>query len=500
MKQPTIVTALSAASLLQSVLAQQPAIVLAGLEPVCVDQNGVIIYEQPAYYSTIFNTAGTIFNFLGGTHSLVIENPPQTIITSTILTTTITTTATTTATVTTGTGNSNTGSSATIGQGITAGTTTAIPSTPPFALAYVVDAELGRHPSGFAGDNGTSSDPADADSYYLQDGELRTTDGRVVGGNESDAWALISATPYEKEVTTTFYLVDGVLVWDSPDRGEATFYQCGNNLFAGFPRPPPYNNCTEATIGAISKSDLAEEPSVSSTTSQRSSTTTDAGNGSGSSTTTSHSSDRPDSGTSSTTSRLAGGSTTSGSTVNEGSMTTASSSSDDVVTPPSTSSTMSVTMTTSAGGSSPTPGGDSVDGGCPGSPYGSLYFGYDIYCGYVVDPGDRSQDLGYPDGTPAESFDECTVICDTTDGCTGLSYIEASSICYIHGGENKDPVPRAGWDGATKSDGSDGGHGSESSSTTTGTTMTTTQADGPTSSTAMTATSSPGAPDASTLR
>ena len=100
MKQSTSRLLLSAAAVLPSVYGQR--LINEGTDSVCIEPLHTIVFEYPAYFSSVFQTAGTINNFFGGTNSLVINNPPETIITSTIVTTTLITTATTT--VTTGTG------------------------------------------------------------------------------------------------------------------------------------------------------------------------------------------------------------------------------------------------------------------------------------------------------------------------------------------------------------------------------------------------------------
>jgi len=128
MKSTTVLLAL-----LPTIYAQAPQVIGAGIDPEC-DNALHVVYEYPAFFSTVYESAGTIFNFMGGTNSLVINNPPQTVVTSTMLTTTVTTTATTTATVTAG---GNNVVSATIGAGIPSGTVTSIPSSSPFAIAYL---------------------------------------------------------------------------------------------------------------------------------------------------------------------------------------------------------------------------------------------------------------------------------------------------------------------------------------------------------------------------
>ena len=263
MKPSTSQLLLSTAALLPSIYAQAPQVVEPGLEAVCDD--AVTVIEYPAYFSTVYESVGTIFNFMGGTNSLVINNPPETIVTNTVLTTTVT--ATTTATVT-----ADLGAAAILGAGLPTGTVTSIPSTSPFVVAYVVDA-VGLQRLTFTGPDGSTTDPDDADAFYLQDGELRTLDGDKVGRNESDTYAAMMATPYDNDVTTDFFLVDGMLRWDSPDRGEATFYDCGGNLFAGFP-DAPFDNCTEAMVGAVAVDALYLEPGSSTSTSSTSTSST----------------------------------------------------------------------------------------------------------------------------------------------------------------------------------------------------------------------------------
>lgn len=91
---------LSATAVMPSVYGQM--LMNQGTDQVCLDPVHTIVYEYPAYFSSVFQTAGTINNFFGGTNSLIINDVPQTVITSTILTTTLITTATKTATATGG--------------------------------------------------------------------------------------------------------------------------------------------------------------------------------------------------------------------------------------------------------------------------------------------------------------------------------------------------------------------------------------------------------------
>ncbi|KAK5943892.1 hypothetical protein PMZ80_003173 [Knufia obscura] len=86
---------------------------------------------------------------------------------------------------------------------------------------------------------------------------------------------------------------------------------------------------------------------------------------------------------------------------------------------------------------------------CPDTSQGRESNGYNIYCSHAVDPSDASDTI-VPADTDVETFEACLSLCDDTDGCTGLSYIEASTTCYLHKGAHRAAYERDGWDGAIK--------------------------------------------------
>ncbi|ETI25104.1 hypothetical protein G647_04475 [Cladophialophora carrionii CBS 160.54] len=102
-----------------------------------------------------------------------------------------------------------------------------------------------------SGDEGGAALACDvAVRYFLERGQL--TDGTdVVGRNTTDNSALMTPDPDFNNVTTVLSFVDGILNWNSADRGAATFYQCGDaKVYAGFPNPPK-EDCYIVTLGGI---------------------------------------------------------------------------------------------------------------------------------------------------------------------------------------------------------------------------------------------------------
>ena len=85
---------------------------------------------------------------------------------------------------------------------------------------------------------------------------------------------------------------------------------------------------------------------------------------------------------------------------------------------------------------------------CP-STQGAEVSGYKIYCDHVVDPVDAADTI-VPARTDIANVQGCLTICDSTDGCTGVSYLGASTTCYLHTGASKTAAERKGWDGAVK--------------------------------------------------
>jgi len=86
---------------------------------------------------------------------------------------------------------------------------------------------------------------------------------------------------------------------------------------------------------------------------------------------------------------------------------------------------------------------------CPDASPGSKSDGYEVYCSYVVDPYNAGNTI-LPADTNIATFEACLKLCDNTDDCTGVSYIEASTTCYMHKGDHKAAYKREGWDGAMK--------------------------------------------------
>lgn len=86
---------------------------------------------------------------------------------------------------------------------------------------------------------------------------------------------------------------------------------------------------------------------------------------------------------------------------------------------------------------------------CPSTSQGAEVSGYKIYCDYVVDPVDAANTI-VPARTDIANFQDCLSLCNSTDGCTGVSYLGASTTCYLHTGASKTAAERKGWDGAVK--------------------------------------------------
>ncbi|KAK5072327.1 hypothetical protein LTR70_010442 [Exophiala xenobiotica] len=86
---------------------------------------------------------------------------------------------------------------------------------------------------------------------------------------------------------------------------------------------------------------------------------------------------------------------------------------------------------------------------CPDASQGSTSNGYEIYCSLVIDPSDASNTILPADDNVA-TFEACLTLCDNTNDCTGLSYVEASTTCYLHKGDHKAASQRDGWNGARK--------------------------------------------------
>ncbi|KAK5942740.1 hypothetical protein PMZ80_005306 [Knufia obscura] len=432
MKQSTSLL-LSAAALLPSIYAQAPQVVGTGVDPACEDVADVTVIEYPAYFSTIYESASTIFNFMGGTNSLVINNPPQTVITSTILTSTVT--STTTATVT-----GTPGAAATLGAGIPAGTVTSIPSGSPIVIAYIVDAVGGRRPQGFAGSDGTTTDSGDAEPFFLQDGELRTLSGARIGRNESDTYAAMVPSTDDNEVTGDFFFVDGELHWNSPDRGEAEFYDCDGNLYAGFP-DAPFSNCTDATVGGISVEAIEEDPSTGGTSTTRGSTSSGSSSSNSSRTSSgsltsgssSSSSSASSSSSSSSTGSSSSGSSSSGSSTSGGSSSTSSGSSSTRSSTSMMSGSSTSTGTTSSGSSSTTSSGASSTTSAAASTAvctrddNTQVGDYNIFCGRGLQVL-----LGDLAVVELDSFAECIDECTARALCVGLSFNRDTNFCYLH--------------------------------------------------------------------
>ena len=160
----------------------------------------------------------------------------------------------------------------TIGEGLDSGTVSTIAPTDPVILGFNFDAggakvrrqaqptpsdSLSNPPSsGFAqgSSGGAGNNCGFATRYALQNGQLVDQNNNAVGRNASAFYALITPWPYYNQITTQFTFVDGVLSWNSPDQGPATFYQCGlGPLYAGFPYPPRAD-CSVVNIGGIKAS------------------------------------------------------------------------------------------------------------------------------------------------------------------------------------------------------------------------------------------------------
>ncbi|KIY02994.1 uncharacterized protein Z520_01460 [Fonsecaea multimorphosa CBS 102226] len=178
-----------------------------------------------------------------------------------------------------------------LGEGLPSGTVTDLPASSAVILGIAVGgiggARVKRQDSGteasdlLSGPDGGSSNACDvAQRYYLQNGQL-TNGTYVVGRNTTDSSALMVVDPYLNNVTTVFAFANGILQWDSTDRGPAQFYRCGDDkVYAGF-QSPPQDDCYNVTLGGIAASACpvpyrnADAIASSTTTSQSISTTTD---------------------------------------------------------------------------------------------------------------------------------------------------------------------------------------------------------------------------------
>ncbi|KAJ9663390.1 hypothetical protein H2198_000907 [Neophaeococcomyces mojaviensis] len=126
------------------------------------------------------------------------------------------------------------------------------------------------------------------------------------------------------------------------------------------------------------------------------------------------------------------------------------------------SSSSSTTSSTGTGGGS---GGSEI---CPDTPYGDEVNGYDIYCGYSVDPGIDNILVARPPPTDIATLEDCLALCDTFDECTGLSYFPSGTTCYLHGGTNVISAdPRADYRGAIRVSPPSGSGGAATTTTTT---------------------------------
>ena len=65
---------------------------------------------------------------------------------------------------------------------------------------------------------------------------------------------------------------------------------------------------------------------------------------------------------------------------------------------------------------------------CPGTSDGDEVYGYQIYCGAVIDPS-NADDTILPANTQVMNLQDCLTLCDNTHECAGLSYIEESTTC-----------------------------------------------------------------------
>jgi hypothetical protein len=99
---------------------------------------------------------------------------------------------------------------------------------------------------------GPSPDNCDASTpLNLIDGVLAGVDfvlDKILGANV----ALLGSVGDTAEATTniTFSINDGILQWNSPDNGAASFFNCAGQVYAGFPNVD-LEGCVPITIGAI---------------------------------------------------------------------------------------------------------------------------------------------------------------------------------------------------------------------------------------------------------
>ncbi|KAK4943781.1 hypothetical protein LTR10_016684 [Elasticomyces elasticus] len=281
----------------------------AGICPVPAVTSLVVV--QPAYYSTFFESASQINNIYGMGNTVMINDGPTTYMEQTYITTTVVSTVTTTminsATSITSSTPSSSGAIAsassttppsgsatstttpavigqTLGAGVPSGIVTTIPSTSPVLMGaaggvQATPAKVKRQDGGSAptaasssssaaptagallssdgsGDSGGATDNCGyATRFYMSNGMLLAVGtNNSVGRNFSDTYAVMTPTPYDNDVNTTFYFNNGILGWNTTDRGPATFYQCGDgSVYAGFPDPPS-NDCNVTELGGIGAS------------------------------------------------------------------------------------------------------------------------------------------------------------------------------------------------------------------------------------------------------
>ncbi|KAK5061113.1 hypothetical protein LTR84_007655 [Exophiala bonariae] len=154
----------------------------------------------------------------------------------------------------------------TIGEGLESGTQTEIPATSPVLIAMAIpqfdkvkrqgsqppdDALAGPPANGFSSETGGSLNNCGyAARYYISGGKLMSGND-TVGRNRTDYAVKLAAVSNNNEIATKFFFVDGLLQWESPDRGGGSFYQCdGGPLYVGFPYPPT-PNCYSVILGGI---------------------------------------------------------------------------------------------------------------------------------------------------------------------------------------------------------------------------------------------------------
>ncbi|KAK4936927.1 hypothetical protein LTR10_022305 [Elasticomyces elasticus] len=106
------------------------------------------------------------------------------------------------------------------------------------------------------GQHAVSEDDCDhASPLHLSSGSLLTSGFAAIGKLLGASSALLGPLGFNAsvdQVNTGFLFVDGILHWNAPDVGEASFYSCEGVIWAGFPSVPSYLGiCEQVVVGGI---------------------------------------------------------------------------------------------------------------------------------------------------------------------------------------------------------------------------------------------------------